>query len=174
MLSSLVGRSEALCGFSGTLRDSVCVYLGQTHVNLWVYGGTQLQFCFADCPSPSILRSQWHHVDRATNPENMSILAVNKEWASLRLDIACSVQLCLSLSLFISHTSTLLLTLAFTCSVHTYTNRQLSQLSFSVSESSCFVLFVKYPRRAGSLRTIQEFARLSLLALAVTWVQTFI
>lgn len=55
----------------------------------------QLQFCFPDCPSLSILRSQWHHVDRATNPENMSKLAVNKERASLRVEpvVYCSIYL---------------------------------------------------------------------------------
>lgn len=76
-----------------------CLHLsGSDSVHLWVYGGTQLQFYFPDCPSLSILRSQWHHVDRATNPENMSKLAVNKERASLRVDRACCLLLYLSVS----------------------------------------------------------------------------
>lgn len=34
---------------------------------------------FFECPSLSILRSQWHHVDRANDPWDMSQLAVNRE-----------------------------------------------------------------------------------------------
>lgn len=69
--------------------------------------------------SLSILRSQWHHVDRATNPENMSKLAVNKERASVRLDGACCPLLSLPLLLSLSDASTVLLTLTLTYSAHT-------------------------------------------------------
>lgn len=113
---SQVGCSEALYGFY------VCIYVGQTQVNVWLYSGTQLQFCFPDCLSLSILRSQWHHVDRATNPENMSKLAVNKERASVRLNGACRPLLPLSLSLSLSDANmqaTVLLTLTLTYSAHT-------------------------------------------------------
>lgn len=60
----------------------------------------------------SILRSHRYHVDRATNPENMSNLAVNKEWASTRLTRACGESAAVSLSLSDTHTHTL------TCSTY--------------------------------------------------------
>lgn len=78
----------------GSLRGSVCIWVRLKSI----YESMVAPYSFIFLTTHlSILRSQWHHVDRATNPENMSNLAVNKEWASLRLNRACCVLLSLSL-----------------------------------------------------------------------------
>ena len=175
---SQVGCSEALYGFY------VCIYVGQTQVNVWLYSGTQLQFCFPDCLSLSILRSQWHHVDRATNPENMSKLAVNKERASVRLNGACRPLLPLSLSPVSFRRKH-----ASNCVAHSYTYIQCTHIDASSflmrhhtkgSHRSCpyqsvshkLLSFLNFPQ-AGKQSVWEQYKHLSIYHLSLLFSSGF-
>lgn len=85
LLSSQEGFNKAPYKLVRSLSPCVCIWVRLSSI----CASVMKHYSFISLTIHlSILRSQRYHVDRATNPENMSNLAVNKEWASTRLSRA--------------------------------------------------------------------------------------